>query len=62
MFFNNYAYIKTDKERNKDKMANSLFKILENWNNESLWKIIKGIFLDFNKILFIKNNYHIHIN
>ena len=67
MYLNNFGYSKTDGESNKEKITNELFKILiikfedSEKNNESLWKIIQGIFLDFSEILSIKDNYSLFL-
>ena len=67
MYLNNYGYSKTDEESNKEKTTNELFKILiikleeSEKNNESLWKIIQGIFLDFSEILSCKDNYSLFV-
>ena len=67
MYLNNYGYSKTDRESNKEKITNELFKILiikfedSEKNNESLWKIIQGIFLDFSEILSRKDNYSLFL-
>ena len=67
MYLNNYGYSKTDREFNKETITNELFKILiikleeSEKNNESLWKIIQGIFLDFSEILSRKDNYSLFV-
>ena len=67
MYLNNYGYSKKDAGDNKEKITNELFKILiikfeeSEKNNESLWKIIQGIFLDFSEILSIKDNYSLFV-